>query len=118
MDKYYFDSPIAYGVTFVPFSLEDTARCFVEWAEDDEIAPFDYSQSNLGGVKAYVSQVSAKREELPGLLKPQNSICRYAFVPTNSQWTAIFPLRVFIDLEVSATLNIGSSHWECGWPVD
>lgn len=93
MDKYYFDSliaPISYGVTFVPFSLKDTARCFVEWAEDDEIAPFDYSGSNLGGVKAYISQVSAKREELPGLLKPQNSVCRFVLVSTKSRWTAIF----------------------------
>ncbi|MDT9407740.1 hypothetical protein [Corynebacterium rouxii] len=93
MDKYYFDSPIApisYGVTFVPFSLEDTVECFIQWAEDDEGKPFDESLRDLGGTKAEISQVSAKREDLPNLLKPQNSICRYVLVPTKSRWTAIF----------------------------
>ena len=92
MEKHYFDTsiaPISYGVTFPPVGLEGTVECFTRWSEGEGAKIFVDSTWGPSEAKARVSKVSARRDELPGLLKPQNGICRYVFVPTKSRWTAV-----------------------------
>lgn len=92
MSKHYFTTsiaPVSYGAYFVPFPIGDVVECFEKWAKDPAMEPFHDHGSDKGTMTIHVTKVSARREELPALLKPQNNICRFVIVPTQSKWTAI-----------------------------
>lgn len=92
MTKHYFTSsiaPITYGAFFLPFTVEETLDLLPQWANDPTMKPFHDHGFNQGDMETHITKVSATREELPSLLKPQNYICRYVIVPTKSKWTAI-----------------------------
>ncbi|OLT54282.1 hypothetical protein BJF89_17050 [Corynebacterium sp. CNJ-954] len=86
-------APITHEVTFLktPIDLieEHYSNWLRQWAEDvqDEM----YVQFNRQQVTADLSWVDARREDLPGLLLPQNIIRdRHLFCETDSPWTAVF----------------------------
>lgn len=86
-------APITHEVTFlkVPINLIEKhyANWLHQWAEDvqDEMH-VQFSRQNM---TADLSWVDARREDLPGLLLPQNKIQdRYLFCETDSPWTAVF----------------------------
>ena len=88
MQRYYFDTslaPISYDVGFLPLPVDDVARLFKQYVEGGE--SFQQCKSEK---QCYLQKVSARRHELAGLLKPQNYLIRFVFVPTKSKWTAVF----------------------------
>ena len=88
MQRYYFDTslaPISYDVGFLPLPVDDVARLFKQYVEGGE--SFQQCKSEK---QCYLQKVSARRHELAGLLKPQNYLIRFVFVPTRSKWTAVF----------------------------
>lgn len=90
MSRYYFEesiAPISHAVRLMRFPVETAVREFSNWA-----AGYDsvYTRRSKVACNVYVEEVSAHRHELPGLIKPQNVITQFVFVPTNSEWTAVF----------------------------
>ena len=90
MSRYYFEesiAPISHAVQLMRFPVETAVSEFSKWA-----AGYDsvYTRRSKVACNVYVEEVSAHRHELPGLIKPQNVITQFVFVPTNSEWTAVF----------------------------
>ncbi|MGP5735929.1 hypothetical protein ACTXPQ_14410 [Candidatus Corynebacterium faecigallinarum] len=86
-------APITHEVTFlnVPIDIIEKhyANWMRQWAED--VQDRMYVQFNRKQATADLSWVDARREDLPGLLLPQNMLQdRSLFCSTDSPWTAIF----------------------------
>ncbi|EFQ80673.1 hypothetical protein [Corynebacterium pseudogenitalium] len=96
MKKFFFTesiAPISYEVKLLRFPIETVVKEFEKWASgfDSPYAkPYLYRENHKVECNVHVKKVAAGRNQLAGLIKPQNHILQFVFVPTNSEWTAVF----------------------------
>jgi len=86
-------APISYEVKLLRFPIETVVKEFEKWASgfDSPYAkPYLYRENHKVECNVHVKKVAAGRNQLAGLIKPQNHILQFVFVPTNSEWTAVF----------------------------
>ncbi len=94
-------APITHEVAFLKISLDLIEKHYAAWLNYWANDAQDQMHTQFGRkeVTADLAWVDAKREDLPGLLLPQNTITgRHLFCPTDSPWTAVFapnPLPTF-----------------------
>ncbi|RRO80658.1 hypothetical protein CXF37_08580 [Corynebacterium bovis] len=82
-------SPVSREVTFLRASVDEIAGAFTRVVESDNPT----EDGNGWGFPLWVhrEQVRARREDIPGLLLPQNWVTRVLVVPTVSpEWNAVF----------------------------
>ncbi|MEL4155341.1 hypothetical protein [Corynebacterium bovis] len=82
-------SPVSREVTFLRASVDEIAGAFTRVVESGNPT----EDGNGWGFPVWVhrEQVRARREDIPGLLLPQNQVTRVLVVPTVSpEWNAVF----------------------------
>lgn len=96
MTKYFYThsiAPVSHAVALLRFPLSTVVEEFQQWASGIEsryTKPYFYLQSQTIECMVHTNKVSAGRNQLAELLKPQNHITQFVFVPTESEWTAVF----------------------------
>ena len=96
MTKYFYTNsiaPVSHAVALLRFPLSTVVEEFQQWASGVEsIYTREYFHRKKQKVECVVhaDKVSASRNQLAELLKPQNHITQFVFVPTESEWTAVF----------------------------
>lgn len=86
-------APITNGVCFLPFSLEEIEDAWPRFV--DEVVRPTYMKDRRGYEIPYtefhtLTRVAAARQDLPGLLAPEQGVNRYVVVDTDSSWSAVF----------------------------
>lgn len=91
MTKYFYPNsiaPVSHAVALLRFPLSAVVEEFQQWASGIEsIYTKEHSRSQKQKVECVVqlNKVSASRNQLAELLKPQNHITQFVFVPTESE---------------------------------
>ncbi|MGX1739809.1 hypothetical protein [Corynebacterium flavescens] len=96
MTQYFFThsiAPVSYGVKLLRFPVETVVEEFEKWASGFD-SPYTQKYLHWEGNKVecdvHIRKAAAGRSQLAELIKPQNHILQFVFVPTNSEWTAVF----------------------------
>ena len=93
-------APSTHEVTVLKIPIDIIEKHYANWAHQwgEDVQDQMYVQFSRKQVMADLSWVNARREDLPGLLLPQNMVQdRSLFCETDSEWTAVFepsPLSV------------------------
>lgn len=96
MTQYFFTksiAPISHAVCLLRFPIDTVVTEFEKWSSgpDSFYIPSHFRKGReKSGCNAHVKKVSARRDQLAELIIPQNHITQFVFVPTKSDWTAIF----------------------------
>ncbi len=96
MTKYFFShsiAPVSNEVALLRFPLETVVAEFEKWSAgfaSRYVREYRYRENHKVACVAHVKKVSASRNQLPKLIKPQNHILQFVFVPTEAGWTAVF----------------------------
>ena len=86
MKKFFFTesiAPISYEVKLLRFPIETVVKEFEKWASgfDSPYAkPYLYRENHKVECNVHVKKVAAGRNQLAGLIKPQNHILQFVFV--------------------------------------